>query len=362
MTLTEAITRIAALTKKLSTDSTSVIPRIRGHVNEICRREWNTFPWTFRNREYHFKLEPEVTTGTVSVTNGSNTVTFSSAVLTTSEHKGWYFRVVGDSPTNWYRVNHVISTTQANIGPAYLGTTSGTATYELRKLDYNLPPEVDEVILVKVLSDSGYVSTTDIPSISESSPVMTEGSPMVVRIYESNPIASTYTTGTVTGTSGQTSLTGASSPAWLSNILPGDVLTISGNNYTVYEVLTDTAITLYNKLKTSPSATAYTATRSFVQRLRIYPPSDQSRTVMVLYRRKYHDLVNDADSNELLDRHESAVVQSCVELEQISSPDSRADAQNLRAADLWAAAKVKDRGMVPKVKRRPIFSNRTYRR
>lgn len=361
MALTDTVARIASLTNKLSTD-TRVLARIKYHVNEICRREWNGFPWSCRGREYHFATKAAVTTGTVSVTNENNLVTFSSAVLTTSEHKGWYFRVTTDNPINWYRVTHVASTTQAYISPAYTGSTAATATYELRKVDYELPSEVDELEWVKLYSNSGFVTITNPTQLNDGSVVMDSGAPMAAVVYESNPIPTTYSTGTVSGTSGQYTLTG-SGTSWLANLKPGDVITISSQDYTIYEVLTDTSLTLYNALKQTYNAgTSYSVSRQFAPKLRIKPSADRVYTVCVRARRKYHDLVNDEDSNELLNKYESAVIQSCVELEEIASPDSRAEAQNSRAAVLWMEARSQDRGSHNRRQTKPIFSNRRYNR
>lgn len=361
MTLTEAVSRIAALTNKLATDSIKVIPRMKAHINEVCRREWNTFPWTFRKREYMIPTVAGVTSGTVSVTNANNLITFSSAVLSTSEHQGWYFRITTDNPVNWYKVTHVASTTTAYISPAYQGTTDADAVYELRKVDYDIPSEVDQVLTLKMLADGHYITIQDPMSLNESAIVTETGMPAAAVVWESNPIPSTYTTGTVSGTIATNTLTG-SGTAWLSNLKPGDIINVSSTDYTVYEVLTDTSLTLYNALKATVSAgTTYTATRKFVAKVRVKPTSDQIYTISIIALRKYHNLVADSDSNELLNRYESAVIQSCVELEHIAGPDSRAAEQNSRASALWAEAKSQDRGQ-GKRQRKPIFSNRRYDR
>lgn len=362
MTLTQAVSRIAGLCNKLATETVKVVPRIKGHVNEVCRREWNGWPWSFRQREYPIALKIAVTAGTANVSNASQSVTLSSALLSTSEHKGWYFRVSSANPCNWYKVINVTSTTVFTISPAYQGTTNATASYELIKLDYDLPPEVDEVTTVKLMFQGRAVTLTDIPSISEGTPVLVRGLPQAATIYESNPIPATYSTGTVTGTAGLNTLTGASSPAWLANVLPGDVITISSIDYTVYEVLSDTSLVLYNALTTSPSGTAYSITRQFSPKLRITPGADLAYAAIVVARRKYHNLVANTDSNELLMKYESAVIGSAVELEHIAGPDGRAAEQNQRASTLWEQARGADRGTHPRQKRRPVFMSRQPRR
>ena len=364
MTLTNAITRIAAMTNKLATD-TKFIARAKSHLNEVCRREWNNFPWKHRQREYLIPTVAEVTSvttgGTVSVTASNPLITFSSAVLSTTEHKGWYFRVTTDDPNNWYKIVNVASTTTAYLSPAYQGSTAGTATFELRKLDYDLPPEVGEVKRIKFMATNGFVDITDPATINATSLVSTTGMPQAAVVIESNPIPTTYTTGTATGTIATNTLTGIGT-AWLTNVLPGDCLTVGGYDYKVYEVLTDTSLVLYNALKTSPSGATYSIKRQFVKKIRLNPIADRVYTLTVMGLRLYHDLVADTDSNELLNLYDSAVIQSCVELEQIHSPDSRADAQNVRASTLWEHARSSERGTANKRKSNPIFNFRQNRR
>lgn len=74
-------------------------------------------------------------------------------------------------------------------------------------------------------------------------------------------IASTYSTGTVSGTSGATTITG-SSTVWSTNdILAGDEITVDGNTYTIDVVNSDTQITTKEDLATTFSGVSYIINR-----------------------------------------------------------------------------------------------------
>lgn len=96
------------------------------------------WPWARSARPLILELQPKITAGSVSVTVNSEAGTFSSAP--TVSVAGWYMRVAGASEV--MRVGaHTASQTAFEFDAPFLGSTSGTATYELFKLDYDLLPE-----------------------------------------------------------------------------------------------------------------------------------------------------------------------------------------------------------------------------
>ena len=70
-------------------------------------------------------------TGTVSVTNGSQTVTGSGTTWSTNITVGDIFTVVGDSV--WYSVGSVDSDTQITLSSNYAGTTSSGSSYTISR-------------------------------------------------------------------------------------------------------------------------------------------------------------------------------------------------------------------------------------
>ncbi|MCP3682689.1 MAG: hypothetical protein GY861_08375, partial [bacterium] len=85
-------------------------------------------------------LLPKITTGTVSVTNNSTTVTFSTApnqLGADIDADGWYLYIDGEYDV--YRIAaHTAAGTNATLDSVFTGTTAGTASYKLVKLEYDI--------------------------------------------------------------------------------------------------------------------------------------------------------------------------------------------------------------------------------
>ena len=91
-------------------------------------------------RKGRFLTEAKVTTGTVSLTKGSKTATFSSAILT-ADFKDRIF-ISDDDTSVAYRIASVTSSTAAKLDAAYAGDTNATATFTILKDRYYLGREV----------------------------------------------------------------------------------------------------------------------------------------------------------------------------------------------------------------------------
>lgn len=109
------------------------IPVLKDKTIEIDE----VWPWSRSKVPLSIDLQPKITTGTVSLTNGSVSGTFSSAPSVSVE--GWFIKVSGVSTT--YRVGqHTANASAFSLESEFLGTTGTTLTYELYKLDYELVP------------------------------------------------------------------------------------------------------------------------------------------------------------------------------------------------------------------------------
>ena len=93
--------------------------------------------WWWMKAEASLILQPEVTTGTVSVTNNSATAEFSvtPAPDIDSDATGWFMKVSGHPDI--FKISS-ITTTTGTLDSVYTGTTNATASYTLFKLDYDL--------------------------------------------------------------------------------------------------------------------------------------------------------------------------------------------------------------------------------
>lgn len=358
MTLLEAATRVARRSNKNINDTTTKA-RIIGHINDVCKPVWNEFPWTFRWREYALVTYPDVTSGTMTATNGSRTLTASGTPFASVYEGGW-IRFPQESIQNWYKIKKINSTSEALLDPPYQGTTASGKEYELKKIDYSLPTEVWDMASINITYQRRPLSLISRSSMdAHQSPVLYKGPPRGT-IYGSDDLETTYTTGTVTGTIDTITLTGTTT-AWLENVEPGDSITIGDYTYIIHSVESDTSIKLYNHLKVAASGATYSISRQFIREIRLEPSADDNYTLFVRGLRTFANLVHDDDTNELLYRYPSYVIDHAVELELFSSPDNR-DRQALQKALMnWDKAHAEDRSMTITNNTRPIFTGR-YRR
>jgi len=138
-------TAVAEAAKIQSTDTTN-INRIKrwvnlGYLNKVVpAKRW----WWLRNHTT-LKISPKLTTGTVSVTQDSTAIIFSSAPATSVA--GQFF--TSDSNEEIYRIaTHTAAATGATLDADYIGTTDAAANYQVWPYRFALPSNCKEVIEV----------------------------------------------------------------------------------------------------------------------------------------------------------------------------------------------------------------------
>jgi hypothetical protein len=187
------------------------------------------------------------------------------------------------------------------------------------------------------------------------------GYPFAVSIIGSDTIETNYTTGTVTGTVDTNVLVG-SGTAWLTNVYPGDTITIGSYTYTVYRVVSDTAIVLHNFLQLAASGATYTAKRQNGRLLRILWPSDNNYTIDIRALRKYAPLVHDSDTNELIYRYPDMVIKRVASAELRGQNDKRASELFNESNLAVLMAKAEDDSLTPKEQTAPLSTYRDTNR
>ena len=117
--------------------------KIKEWVNARYRLLCGKRSWNWLIQDAIIQTAAEVTTGTVTATNASTTITFSSAPAASAT--GWFIQF-SDSD-DWYEISsHTAAVTTATLSAAFLGTTSSTLTYTLRKTYYALPSTIGKII------------------------------------------------------------------------------------------------------------------------------------------------------------------------------------------------------------------------
>lgn len=321
MTVLETIQAAGRRTNKQVSDS-DVKMRFIDHVNFARKKAWQKFNWSWKNALWEVPVLDQITAGTANVSNGSRSVTLSSASVSSTQI-GWYFQVPGDAIASWNRVINVSGSTLTLDRP-YNGTSNALAVYYLRGFDWKVPSELEG--MPKVIECGGSPLTIQSMLTRPSLIPDTRGKPSKGIFWTGDPIGSTYTTGTLSGTINTRTLTG-SGTSWLSNVTAGDQLEITVSNttykYHVQSVQSDTSLTLYQFLQTTPSGSTYVIRNQFNRYIRLSPTPDNAYIMAIYGQRRWYPLGNDNDIDELLTQFDDAIVEGVEAYEACSSPDDR---------------------------------------
>lgn len=359
MILSEAVTRVADDSRN-NANVTTTYNRLVRTINRTCQEVWNSFRWTFRWRNYRIVTDVDYTTGSVSATNGSRTVTGVGTGFT-SKHVGWHINFDADSIQNFYKVRAVTSSTQLELDVPYQGTSGTQKVYHLRHFDYTLPSEPWDLASVIVTYDRRTLALMEASSIEIVGPVpFYKGYPLAAAIYSSKTKISSYSTGTISGTVNTPTLTGVGT-SWLDNVNPGDMVTINSIQYSILSVDSDTQITLYQNLQSTISASTYLITSQFERILRVMWPSTDNYTLDIRALRLYSPLVNNNDTNELLYRSPEAIITKAASIELKSQGDVRGQQLMAEAEIMIAKAKAEDDSLTPRDAVAPLHSYRNPR-
>jgi hypothetical protein len=130
---------------KVQSDDTTSVNRIKRMVNMAYRDALGRKKWKFLRKFINLYHEAVLETGTADVTNGSATVTLSSAPA--RSRKGEMFRVDG-WPEVYEIAQHTAASATVTLSSPFLGTTNSTASYMIWSEQLPLPPSCADVIEV----------------------------------------------------------------------------------------------------------------------------------------------------------------------------------------------------------------------
>ncbi len=122
------------------------------YINAAYRKIWTgggefdvdiNEDWIWLKARSTLTLQPEITTGTISVTNNSTTATLSASQAT--DVASYYLRITGDEDI--FRIStHGGATDALVLDSVYTGTTSTAASYTLFKLDYAFASDTIDIL------------------------------------------------------------------------------------------------------------------------------------------------------------------------------------------------------------------------
>jgi hypothetical protein len=124
---------------------------VKRYVNWAARRVWTSRPWYERRAETVLTLSAPYTTGTVSLTNASTTVTGSGTTFT-SGMTGRKIALGYGSP--WYRFTYV-GATSGTLAQAYAEPSVTGSNYVIFQDEYDVSSTCDVVTAVSILYEGG---------------------------------------------------------------------------------------------------------------------------------------------------------------------------------------------------------------
>lgn len=255
--------------------------------------------WPANYREGWIPLVPLYSTGTVTVTLGSNTVTGSNTLWASNAAQGYKFLAPDGA---YYKIGSVVSDTSIVLTQPYQGTSDSGKGYQIWKDEYVLYPEATSIggfldyQLGQIMSESWPKNMKD----SFPVPVNIEP-PNVYTIIGTKTYSNVYSTGTVTGAVNTSTLTG-SGTSWLSNLQPGYTIIIGSYTYHVKCVFSDTSLELYQNLVVAVAGQAYSAQGKNALIVRFKEPTSQ-RIVHYWYWAKDYPFVNDNDEDWIAEKY-----------------------------------------------------------
>lgn len=313
--------RICGVTS--STTRTDIIDasRISAHRAQskfVLSRDWS-FQEQYQDRVY-IPLAAPYTTGTVSVTLDSKTIT-GSGTTWTKDMEGSFFQLTDQE---WYEIREFTSTTSMELAIPYQATTASAQTYSIAKRFYRLPlnfmrPQPDQAKLSLLQGTSSEVQLRYNKTASFLDTIVT-GQPKWFGLVGNTMRADYFNTGTVTvatssGTSTWTISTGT---------LPTDIVDrearIKGEERSYY-IKTRSSATAFITYDTyvNPSdatniatAATYAITPKETQLIGFSSVPDQRYIFAMPYFKKLPDMISDSDISPIVQAgYEDAYLAIC---------------------------------------------------
>ena len=307
---------------------------VKRSINRALDRISGLYEWPWLLEEGFFTTADDYTAGTVSINNGSKTLTGASTTFTSSM-VGRKVRI--GSENAFYEIVTFNSTTELLIDQPYQGSNQSGATYRIYQDEYRLNADVDIASTLRQV-ENGFalinMGAVEFDLIFPASTTISDSPSYEVPIGRRRD---TYETGTVSGTAGATTITGAST-AWLSvqGLSRGSRLRVGTEVFTVRSIASDTSLTIYETIVTTFSVSAYILYLDNLK-VQVFEIPNSARNIYYRYHRKPTPLVNDYDEPDLPPTYNWLLIRgSLIEVWEHKGDDGRsqsAEAKFLRGVE-----------------------------
>ena len=227
---------------------------VNNSIQHALERVFCFFDFPYYLQEGVIKTTADYNTGTVAVNKNSATVTGTLTVWT-SAMAGRKIRIGSENP--YYRILSVGGAGTLTLEQPYQGEDQSGVGFEIYKDEYRLAADVDKYKTMRQAQNSVALFSFHPTRFDESFPMPNSLADPICEIMTGTKL-DIYTTGTVTGSSGASVLTGLGT-GWLSVDGLGRMskIKIGKDLYTVKSVDSDTQITIYESIATNAAASTY---------------------------------------------------------------------------------------------------------
>ena len=171
---------------RIPTSNTTEATKVQAIINETYRDVSLKKTWWWRFKREIIVTANDITTGTVSVTNNSTAVSFSSAPTPSIANRK--LSVTGNTldPNAVYRISlHNAGETGATLDAVYTGATAATASYKVYDDEYDLASDFSELKWLKRFGQDrpiDFISPEEMFTIKQFD--ASEGAPQVVTVFD----------------------------------------------------------------------------------------------------------------------------------------------------------------------------------
>lgn len=185
LTLTDIATRVMN-NLRMPTTNTVELAKVTATINEVYRDICAKQDWWWLIKRTVINTRNKINTGTVSVTDSSTAITFSSAP--TIDVTGYTILIPSGSDdfNAVYRIgSHVAGLATATLDAAYTNPTNATAAYNLYRDSFTLPVDCGKVLNVRRYGYTLPPMRTGLEGISELKTWDTrEGKPQAYSVFD----------------------------------------------------------------------------------------------------------------------------------------------------------------------------------
>jgi len=254
--------------------------------------------------ESTIELIAPVTAGTIAITNGTKAVAGTSTSFT-SAMVGRKIRIAGDN--TYYKIATFTNSTTITLEENFQESTVTAATYSIFKDEYRLPADLDNYKVFRQVKNQQSIVDVEPTAfdIFEPSPT-SQGSPDFSILMGSK--LDTDSTGTVAGTTGNSTITGTNT-TWttLEGLGTGSKITVGIVVFTVKSVDGDTSITTYENIPVDFTGSTYTILLDNLL-IQFFQIPDTAELIRFRYQRIAYILVDDQDIPDLPDQYHYILV------------------------------------------------------